>query len=134
MIANPLVRKVVRAEYTILRTPLAVVDQRVVAPRFGDDSMLHISIERGLHTLDAVADRLLGDSTAPAPEPASAEHAEELEHEREQIAETILEEEPVVGERADPDLDVAEVQAQLRAKHAVEEREEQRRLKEEGQE
>ena len=43
---------------------------------------------------------------------------------REAIAQAVRERQPDVGELADPDLDVAEVQAQLQAKHAIEAREE----------
>jgi hypothetical protein len=154
VIANPLVRKVVRTEYAMLRAPLAVVDRRVVARYLAEDSKVRISLERGLHTLDAVAGRLLaekagGPSTpasgrqeartrpaGPAGTPPPADHPEpqepDLEEEREQIVEHILEEQPAVGELADPDLDVAEVQAELRAKHLIQEREEERQLKEDG--
>jgi hypothetical protein len=51
------------------------------------------------------------------------------------VAETLREEQqetPVVGELADPELDVADVQAELRAKHLLQEQEEEQRRKQDG--
>jgi hypothetical protein len=67
------------------------------------------------------ATRATADTSPDAPAAA-----EDLEAEREAIAEAVRERQPDVGELADPELDVAEVQAQLQAKHAVELREEEK--------
>jgi hypothetical protein len=170
VIANSLVRKVVRTEYAMLRAPLVVVDRRLIARYLPDDSKVRVSLERGLHTLDVAAGRLLNEPAPKANRPKDesprdesprdespksdaneqqsasthshleqvvppADHADpqepDVEEEREHIVEAILDE-PAVGELADPELDVADVQAQLRAKHLLQEREEQERLKAEG--
>lgn len=149
MITNTLVRKAVQVEYSILRAPLAMID-RQLATHLGDDSKVRFPFELGLDSLDAVAGRLLArpgsaqrseaktrqsdeqpDATTPQPvEPT-------LEDEVERVAEELLEEQeqkPVAGELADPDLDVAEVQAELRAKHLLQEHDEEQRLKQEHEE
>jgi hypothetical protein len=86
-------------------------------------------LDRGLSGLDGLVAGLLAE---PADYPPQAQpgrgagpEPDELTHEREQIAEAIRAEQPDVGELADPELDVADVQARLRAKHLVEERLEQ---------
>jgi hypothetical protein len=141
MINNTFVRKAVQVEYAILRTPLAAVSNQLGA-RLADDSKIRVSVEQGLQVLDAAASRLLrpagparstGSATpagdaAPKPQteqPQPQPQAEEIER----VAEVILDEQeqkPIAGELADPELDVAEVQAQLRAKHLLEEHAAQR--------
>lgn len=137
MITNAAVRKVVQVEYLLARTPLALIDQGLAARFLAEDSKVRVTVERGLASLDAVADRLLNDPVPspqaeerPTEEPAHAEPVEVPADEVERVAEELLaeqEEKPAVGELADPELDVAEVQAQLRAKHLVEEQAERRR-------
>jgi hypothetical protein len=145
MIANPVLRKMVEFEYAAVRTPLALLDRRLP-----ESSPVHHVLERGLTGLDGFVAGLLATPADAAPRDAAptespARHAapddasardeaadptlEEFEQEREQIAEAIRAEQPDVGELADPDLDVAEVQAQLRAKHLIEERLEQERTR-----
>lgn len=70
--ANDVFRTLVRAEYTLLSTPLRVAD-RVAAQRFPADSPLRVTLERGIDTLDALALRLLG--TAPDTEAAPRSEA-----------------------------------------------------------
>jgi hypothetical protein len=122
VIANPLIRKVVEVEYALMRTPLAAVGHRLA-----EGSTARAALDRSVQTLDELIAGLLATPADLRPRAAAADHGD-LEHDREQIADAIRAEAPEVGERADPDLDVADVQAELRAKHAVEEREEQRRL------
>jgi len=136
VIANPVIRTVVEVEYAIVRLPLALI-----ARRMPEGSLLRNALDRGLHTLDGVMAGLLATPDTRPAHPAESvreaapaeELAADLEEERAEIAATILEQEPVVGERADPNLDVAEVQAQLRAKHIVEERLEEEQLKQREQ-
>ncbi|MFN2562340.1 MAG: hypothetical protein ABR571_13730 [Jatrophihabitans sp.] len=156
MISNTLVRRAVQLEYSLLRTPLAVV-KRNLTSRLSKDSKVRVGVERGLGTLDAVAGQLLsppstdrpsgsGDertkSRAAADVPADGNveptHDEvELSHDDE-VARVVveireeLEQKPVTGELADPELQ--EVQAELRAKHLVEEYEEEQRIKREHEE
>jgi hypothetical protein len=157
MISNPVVRKVVQFEYTLVRTPLVVLDRRLLA-HVPAASMIRTSLERGIDTLDAAAGRLLrprtdsrGATSRPssAPPPAPTEPSAPVEEtvdteaafeaadrtvevpldEVEQVAEQLLarsDTTPPVGELADPDLQ--EVQAELRAKHLLEEQEEEKRL------
>jgi hypothetical protein len=115
MIANPVLRKFVEFEYAAVRTPLALLDRRVP-----EESAVHRVLDRGLAGLDSLVAGLLAE---PAVTPAVDD--DELASEREQIAEAIRAEQAEVGELADPELDVADVQAKLRAKHIVEERLEQ---------
>lgn len=127
VIANPVIRKVVQVEYSVVRTPLAVLERRM-----REDSPVRRALDRGLGTLDGVMAGLLASPDSPPPTRPPREPATDVAQQPEQIAEVaeaILEEEPAVGERADPDLDVAEVQAQLRAKHLIEEREQVQQLK-----
>jgi hypothetical protein len=142
MISNPVVRKVVQVEYTLVRTPLVVLDRRLLA-HVPAASMIRTSLERGIDTLDAAAGRLLrpaesdarpddpGNQAENGPsafEPADRTVAVPVD-EVEQIAEQLLarsDTAPPVGELADPDLQ--EVQAELRAKHLLEEQEEEKRL------
>lgn len=136
MIANPLVRKVVQVEYAIVRTPLALVDRQLAA-RAGGRSKAAVVVERGLQSLDAIATRLIAEPRPPSakqyaptrPAPAADEGSPEVSvDEVEHVAEDLLAdqaEHELVGELADPELQ--EVQAKLRAKHLLEEREEQKR-------
>jgi septal ring-binding cell division protein DamX len=159
VISNTLVRRAVQIEYSLLRTPLAVVN-RGLTSRLRKGSKVRLGVERGLGTLDAVAGQLLSPSSSPssstdrrngsatderAKSPAAADvpadgnvepthHEVELSHddEVERVVEEIreeLEHKPVTGELADPGLQ--EVQAELRAKHLVEEHEEEQRIKRE---
>jgi hypothetical protein len=118
VIANPLVRTIVKIEYAMLRVPLVAVDRRL--PR---KSKIRTSLQQCIHALDAVVEGLLAEPDRSAPQPAqpsAAQPAEpDVELEREQVAGMIRKEQPGTGELTDPDL--AEVQAQLRAKHIVEE-------------
>jgi hypothetical protein len=130
VIANALIRKAVEVEYTLVRTPLAAAERRLPA-----GSSIRTLLDRSLHTLDELIAGLLAepyDIAVRTAEDSHDEHAVQLQHDREEIAEAVRQQQPSVGELADPDLDVAEVQAQLRAKHAVEEREEARLFKERG--
>jgi hypothetical protein len=153
VISNSVVRKVVQVEYALVRTPLAVLDRRVLT-RLDEGSRIRLSFERGLQTLDAAAGRLFQapksaaretpdpfqTPTAAAPETPDAfavtdPPVDVAVDEVERVADEILadqDEKPMVGELADPDLQ--EVQAQLRAKHLLEEQAEEQRLKEEHEE
>lgn len=150
MISNSVVRKVVQVEYAVVRTPLALVDRQLSA-RLGVRSKLTKTVDRGLQRLDSVAGRLLSepptqttraqptrpdadDADSPAVSDAGSPAVPDAGSpavpvaEVEAVAEVLLNEEreqPHVGELADPDLQ--EVQARLRAKHLLEEREEQKR-------
>jgi colicin import membrane protein len=157
VISNTVVRKAVQVEYSLLRVPLAVVN-RGVASRFGADSKVRLTVERGLGALDAKAAQLLTDSppsrrdegvgrarpTSPAAadvpadgnvEPTHDEvqlsHDDEVQRVAEEIHED-LDQKPVAGELADPELQ--DVQAELRARHIVEEHEEEQRIKREHEE
>jgi hypothetical protein len=156
MISNPVVRKVVQVEYTLVRTPLVLLDRRLLA-RINATTRIRTSLERGIDTLDAAAGRPLRPAppsspssrdAASAPEEAApsgtaAEETVDVEaafeaadrtvevpvDEVERVAEQLLAETettPPVGERADRELQ--EVQAELRAKHLLEEQEEEKRL------
>jgi hypothetical protein len=161
VISNTLVRRAVQLEYSLLRTPLAVVN-RGLASRLRKDSKVRAGVERGLGTLDAVAGQLLsppsterrngsssnGSGEQRAKSPAAADvpadgnvesthdeielsHDDEVERVVHEIREE-LDEKPVTGELADPELQ--EVQAELRARHLVEEYEDEQRIKREHEE
>lgn len=136
MIGNTVVRKAVEVEYAVLRAPLTVLDQQVVSRYFDESSVVRTSFARGLGALDSVAARLLQQTSAqsasgrprPAssPQPAGADGAEllpeEEQQEVEELAEELLEQEETErfsGELADEEM--RRVQAELRAKHTVEE-------------
>jgi hypothetical protein len=131
-----LIRKSASLAYAGFRTPLTLVENRLP-----ENSKLRTGLHVALRTVDSSVHGLLGRSQpesaappaggaqpsatidtsqdAPAPTP-------DVEAEREAIAEAVRERQPDVGELADPELDVAEVQAQLQAKHAVELHEEEK--------
>ena len=100
-----------RAEYAVLRTPLAVLDEQVLA-RFAERSKLRALVGRGISVLDSVAGRG-GHRAAAEPIPAAAvqQRATHLLEEQEQH--------PLSGELAEDD-ELRRVQAELRAKHAAE--------------
>lgn len=126
MIDNDLLRKALRVQYTLLRTPLAVLDERVVSRYAPRGSVVQTSMARTISVLDTVAERLLREPSAGAaaagePQPLPDEEREDVE----QLAQDLLEaeeEQTFVGELADDEL--RRVQAELRAKHTVEEQEE----------
>jgi hypothetical protein len=137
VLTNAAVRKVVQVEYLLARTPLVLIDRGLAARFLPEDSKVRVLVERSLASLDAVAGRLLNDPAPPprAEEPSDGARAHDEEpvgapaDEVQRVTEELLaehEDKPVVGELADPDLDVAEVQAQLRAKHLVEEQAQRR--------
>jgi hypothetical protein len=145
VISNDLLRKAVRAEYTLLRTPLVVLDEQIVSRYTPRGSALQTSLARTIGALDFLADRLLSEqSGAPWSEAAPARMDEAgdgvetgvaspveplPEHEQEEVEELavdILEaeqEQTFAGELA-ADEELRRVQAELRAKHTVEERDE----------
>jgi hypothetical protein len=155
VISNTLVRKAVQVEYSLLRAPLAVVN-RGLRSRLAKDSKVRLTFERGIGTLDAVAGQLLSPrsshrrnghggekpTTSPADVPADGNvepthdqielsHDDEIERVAEEIRDA-QEQKPVAGELAEPELQ--EVQAELRAKHLVEEYEDEQRIKREHEE
>lgn len=123
MIATPLIRKSASLAYAGIRMPFAVVESRLP-----ESSGIRTGLHAALQTVDVSVHQLLHPSSAESDAGASAQAVPSHDDgaEREAIAEAVRERQPDVGELADPDLDVAEVQAQLQAKHAVEAREEAR--------
>ena len=142
---NDLLRKALRVPYTLLRTPLVVLDEQVVARYAPRGSVVQTAMARAIDLLDMVGERLIGEPSlppaaaggvAPAPlvPPAVATVADagqvrplpdEEREDVEQLAEDLLEaeeEQTFAGELADDEL--RRVQAELRAKHTVEERDE----------
>ena len=129
MIVTPLVRKSASLAYTGMRRPFALVEERLPEGsrvRTG----LHValetvdsSVEQLLHLLAGESDPHASDSSAATPEPEPVP-SHDSDAERDAIAEAVREHQANVGELADPDLDVADVQAELQAKHAIEAREE----------
>jgi hypothetical protein len=145
VISNDLLRKAVRAEYTLLRTPLVVLDEQIVSRYTPRGSAVQTSLARTIGALDSLADRLLTERPvdpwseaapartdaaddgfdariAPPVEPLPETEQEEVE----ELAVDILEAEQdqtFAGELADDD-ELRRVQAELRAKHIVEERDE----------
>jgi hypothetical protein len=128
---NKTVQKAIRAEYTLLRVPLAVLDQRVVS-RLDEHSPVRATFERGLRSLDAAAARLLEHGADPhgadphevepdevEPDVLPADEQEEVEQLTEVYA-AEQENHTLAGELADDD-ELRRVQAELRAKHRVEE-------------
>lgn len=136
---NRTVQKAIRVEYAMLRTPLTVLDEQVLA-RFAERSKLRTAVELGIDKLDAVAARLLPGSPGPAgptdterPDDRSADSAgtgasseapveipvEEVEQRAADLLEHQEAEHQLVGELAE-DEELRRVQAELKAKHAVE--------------
>lgn len=119
MIGNTVVRKAVQVEYAVLRAPLTVLDQQVLARYFDETSVVRVSFERGLDALDSAAARLLQERPEPG-RPGML--PEEEQREVAELADEMLEQEETEtfrGELADEDM--RRVQAELRAKHSVEE-------------
>lgn len=143
MIGNPMVRKAVQVEYAVLRAPLTMLEQQVVSRYFDESSVVRASFERGLDVFDSAAARLLQQAPEPpepprpaptastpprrrpATPPAPADVEPLPEEEQEEVAELVgelLEQEETEtfkGELADDEM--RRVQAELRAKHTVEE-------------
>jgi len=124
---NRTVQKAVQVEYAMLRTPLTLLDEQVLA-RVAEHSKLRTALERGIDKLDAAAARLLPDhrdqiEAVRAEAGADAGEQEALPAEEvEQLADVLLEEEeqrPLAGELAE-DEELRRVQAELKAKHRVE--------------
>lgn len=138
---NRTVQKAIRVEYAMLRTPLTVLDEQVLA-RFAERSKLRTAVELGIDKLDAVAARLLPGSPGPAgptdtesPDDRSADAdsagtgasseapveipVEEVEQRAADLLEHQEAEHQLVGELAE-DEELRRVQAELKAKHAVE--------------
>lgn len=175
MINNDLLRKAVRVEYTLLRTPLAMLDERVVSRYTPRGSVVQTSLTRTIGVLDSVAERLLKEPSAGPGAPGAAESVPtdteptdsvatdsvatdtvptdvavsdvaatpvapaaddeaveprplppEEQEDIEELAEDLLaaeEEQTFAGELAEDD-ELRRVQAELRAKHTVEEHDE----------
>jgi hypothetical protein len=123
---NKTVQKAIRAEYAVLRTPLTLLDERVL-PRLGGSSRLRTTVGRGISKLDEVAARLLEPAPAASRPPTSPQAEEIPADEVEELAEDLLEQQEqehnLVGELAEDD-ELRRVQAELMAKHRVEERHE----------
>jgi hypothetical protein len=136
---NPVVRRVLRTQYVLIRTPLAVLDRRVLS-RLPDDSRVRTTVAQGLAGLDVVASRLTSDQgqdggsvdrTAqdggqdqPTAD-ARADAAREEREEQERIAAALLDEEQLqqhVGELADADEAELQRQADQRARHLLAEK------------
>ncbi len=108
-----------RVEQAVLRTPLTVLDERVLA-RVPGGSRLRGVVGRGIHALDSAAGRATGrpggrDAAPPAKIQVPVEEVE-------QRAGHLLEEQeqhPLAGELAEDD-ELRRVQAELKAKHAIE--------------
>jgi hypothetical protein len=66
LISTSLVRKVVRAEYSLLRGSVQAFDTRVAARYLPDDSPVRAVFGRGLTVLDAAAAHLLRSDQRPA--------------------------------------------------------------------
>jgi hypothetical protein len=136
MIADTLIRKAAGLGIAGLSTSLSLVESRV---RPG--SRAQAGLQSARHVLNSAANAIAAQAEHPeasrpqrsappreasTPRGEAAEPAADLDAEREAVAEAIRERQPDVGELADPELDVAEVQAQLQAKHAIEEKRRQR--------
>ena len=116
---NRTMQKAIRVEYSILRAPLGLLDAQVIS-RLGEGSRVRSTFERGLGSLDHAAARLLDHPAQPrrGGKPLPAEEQQEVH----QLTDALLaeqEERTYVGELADDEL--RRVQAELRAKHQVEE-------------
>jgi hypothetical protein len=117
---NTALRKALRTEYVLLRTPLAVLDARVLT-RLDEQSRVRTGVEKGLAALDSVAARVLGPAESSAPPPAStpAPAPEAVD----ELAATLLAEQEeqhnLAGELAE-DEELRRVQAELKAKHRIE--------------
>lgn len=124
MIQNDLLRKAVRAEYTLLRTPLTMLDEKVVSRYVPRDSVVQTSLARTISALDEVAERLLAEPSDVVASSAflPLDEQEEIEELAEELFEA-EEEQTFAGELAD-DEELRRVQAELHAKHTVEERDE----------
>jgi hypothetical protein len=128
VIVTPLVRKSASFAYTTIRTPFALVENRLP-----ESSRVRTGLRVALETADSSVEQLLqlltGESDA-RPSDATVDRvssqvsSQDSDADREAIAEAVRERQPDVGELADPELDVADVQAELQAKHAIEAREE----------
>src|SRR4051812_49087438 len=122
---NKTVQKAIRAEYVVLRTPLALLDERVLA-RLGEASKLRTTVERGISMLDDVAARLLEPAEKPEreaqPEAQSEAKAtteipaEEVEYLAEELLEEREQEHNLVGELAE-DEELRRGEAGLLAEH-----------------
>lgn len=128
------VQTVLRVEYRILRAPLSLLDHQLVS-RLDEHSVIRETFERGLGLLDSTAARYLatGPDHPPVevtPPPGAAEPlreteelpADEVDEVEVLAAEFVAEQEAqnLAGELAE-DEELRRVQAELRAKHQVEE-------------
>jgi hypothetical protein len=122
VIASPFIRKSASFAYAGIRVPFALVESRLP-----ESSRIRTGLHAALQAVDASVEQLLNPAPAAAERDAGpAAASPDLDAEREAVAEAVREQQPDVGELADPELDVAEVQARLQAKHAIEARDEAR--------
>ena len=117
-----LIRKSVSITYRGVRTPLVAA-----VSRLPHGSRVRTGLHAVLQTVDARLNRTREPDRAGATRSNRAASAptENAEAERAAVAAAVRERQPDEGELADPEL--AEVQAQLQAKHAVEEATQARR-------
>jgi hypothetical protein len=125
--AISLLRKPATTAYRAVRVPFALVENRLP-----QSSKIRAGLAAAITSVDSWIGehgREEGTSRTEAPVPSQSPAQESApdpwqdeEAARAAIEEAVRERQPEVGELADPDLDVAEVQAQLQAKHALEER------------
>ncbi len=139
MITNDLIRTAARVEYRLLRTPLTVLDKRVVSRLLDADSPVRRTFENGLESLDDAFDRLLHGAppagsaterddesrTAPGDDATEASAPDQLtaedQNEADALARELLDMERdkvYSGELADEEL--RRVQAEIKAKQMVE--------------
>lgn len=150
---NPLLRKTLHAELSLLRMPLKVLDDHVVSRYTGEDSRVRHTFRTALAVVDQAAGKLAdapaqaatdgrppeasaantatSDATASEPEVALVPGEPLPEPARDEVEELVEElveeqdEETFAGELADDD-ELRRVQAELEAKRLVEESIEQR--------
>jgi hypothetical protein len=121
------VKQATRVEQVVLRTPLAVLDEQVLS-RVPGGSRLRGLVGRGIQALDSAAGRSVGSTagrTGAQPEERAVQiPAEEVEERAAHLLEE-QEQHPLAGELAEDD-ELRRVQAELKAKHAVEAEQESR--------
>jgi hypothetical protein len=116
-----LARRVMSAEYALLRMPLSMLENQVVVRWLDEESSLRLGFERTLGTLDTTVGRLVGD-------PELARRGATLSHRADLLEQAAVLEEKAEARRTTAEETLEQAEAQAAAKTAEIEREVAARL------
>jgi hypothetical protein len=108
----PVARKVMTAEYTMLRLPLSVLESRVVERYLDEDSKLRLGFEKTLGTLDTTVGRILGD-------PDLTRRGAKLSHRADMLQKAVVLEEKADARKQEADKTLKQAKADAERKRTA---------------